>query len=53
MNREIKLDGFSGHDLTAQATERTLVFEKLGRGKLKPQELAGWLRRFAKIFEKR
>ena len=43
----------NGHDLKAQATERVLVFEKLGRGELKPDEFAGWLRRQGKSFEKR
>jgi death-on-curing protein len=43
----------NGHDLTAKATERVLVFEKLGRGELKPDEFAEWLRRHGKIFEKR
>ena len=43
----------NGHDLTAQATERVLVFEKLGRGELKPEEFAGWLRLNGRIFEKR
>jgi len=35
----------NGHDLTAQAVERVLVFEKLGKGELAPDEFAGWLRR--------
>jgi death-on-curing protein len=40
----------NGHDLTAPAVERVLVFEKLGKGELAPDEFAGWLRRHAKIF---
>ena len=43
----------NGHDLTAQAVERVLVFEKLGKGELAPDEFAGWLRRHGKIFEER
>ena len=43
----------NGHDLTAQAVERVLVFEKLGKGDLAPDEFAGWLRRHGKIFEER
>ena len=43
----------NGHDLTAQAFERVLVFEKLGKGELVADELAGWLRRHGKIFEER
>ncbi len=43
----------NGHDLTAKATERVLVFEKLGRGELKPDGFAKWLGRHGKIFEKR
>jgi death-on-curing protein len=43
----------NGHDLTAQAVERVLVFEKLGRGELAPDEFARWLRRHGKIFEER
>jgi death-on-curing protein len=43
----------NGHDLTAQAVERVLVFEKLGRGDLAPDEFARWLRRHGKIFEER
>ena len=34
----------NGHDLTAKDTERVLVFEKLGRGELNPDEFAEWLR---------
>jgi death-on-curing protein len=43
----------NGHDLTAQAVVRVLVFEKLGRGELAPDEFARWLRRHGKIFEER
>ena len=43
----------NGHDLTAQAVERVLVFEKLGKGVLAPDEFAGWLRLHGKIFEER
>ena len=43
----------NGFDLTAKATERVLVFEKLSRGKLKPGEFAEWLRSHEKILEKR
>ncbi len=43
----------NGHDLTAQAVERVLVFEKLGKGELAPDEFARWLRRHGKIFEER
>ena len=43
----------NGHDLTAQAVERVLVFEKLGKGELAPDEFAGWLRLHGKIFEER
>jgi len=39
----------NGHDLTAQAVERVLIFEKLGKGGLAPDEFAGWLRRHGKI----
>jgi death-on-curing protein len=41
----------NGHDLTAPAVERVLVFEKIGRGELAPDKLARWLRRHGKIFE--
>jgi death on curing protein len=41
----------NGHDLTAPAVERVLVFEKLAKGELTPDEFAGWLRRHGKIFE--
>ena len=41
----------NGHDLKAKATERVLVFEKLGKGELKPDEFAEWLRPNGKIFE--
>ena len=41
----------NGHDLTAQAVERVLVFEKLGKGGLAADEFAGWLRRHGKIFQ--
>ena len=34
----------NGHDVTAPAAERVLVFEKLGKGELEPDEFAGWLR---------
>jgi len=43
----------NSHDLTAQAVERVLVFEKLGKGELAPGEFARWLRRHGKIFEER
>ena len=43
----------NGHDLTATAVERVLVFEKLGKGELAPDEFARWLRRHGKIFEER
>ena len=43
----------NGHDLTAPAVERVLVFEKLGKGELAPDEFARWLRHHGKIFEKR
>ncbi|MDO9083082.1 MAG: type II toxin-antitoxin system death-on-curing family toxin, partial [Humidesulfovibrio sp.] len=33
-----------GHDLHAPDTERVLVFERLGKGELTQEELAGWLR---------
>lgn len=33
--------------------ERVLVFEKLGKGELAPDEFAGWLRLHGKIFEER
>ncbi len=39
----------NGHDLTAPAVERVLVFEKLGRGELAPDEFARWLRRYGKV----
>ena len=41
------------HDLTAPAVERVLIFEKLGKGGLAPDEFAGWLRRHGKIFQER
>jgi len=40
----------NGHDFAAQAIERVLIFEKLGKGELATDEFAGWLRRHAKIF---
>ena len=43
----------NGHDLTAPAVERVLIFEKLGKGELSPDEFARWLRRHGKIFQKR
>ena len=43
----------NGHDLTAPAVERVLVFEKLGKGELAPDEFAGWLRLHGKILEER
>ena len=43
----------NGHDLTAQAVERVLIFEKLGKGELAPDEFARWLRRHRKIFQER
>jgi death-on-curing protein len=43
----------NGHDLTAPAVERVLIFEKLGKGGLAPDEFAGWLRRHGKIFQER
>ena len=43
----------NGHDLTAPAVERVLVFEKLGKGELVPDEFSGWLRRQGKIFGER
>ena len=41
------------HDLTAPAVERVLVFEKLGKGELAPDEFARWLRRHGKILAER
>ena len=43
----------NGHDLTAKPVERVLVFERLGKGEIAPDEFAGWLRRHGKIFEER
>jgi len=43
----------NGHDLTAQAVERVLIFEKLAKGELTPDEFAKWLRLHGKIFEER
>ena len=43
----------NGHALTAQAVERVLIFEKLGKGELAPDEFARWLRRHGKIFQER
>ena len=43
----------NGHDLTAQAVERVLIFEKLGKGELAPDEFVRWLRRHGKIFQER
>jgi len=43
----------NGHDLTAPAVERVLVFERLGKGELAPDEFARWLRHHGKILEKR
>ena len=43
----------NGHDLTAQAVERVLIFEKLGKGELAPDEFARWLRCYGKNFQKR
>jgi len=43
----------NGHDLTAPAVERVLIFEKLGKGELSPDEFARWLRRHGKIFQER
>ena len=43
----------NGCDLTAPAVERVLVFEKLGKGELVPDEFSGWLRRHGKNFEER
>ena len=37
----------NGWDFKAPAVESVLVFEKLGRGEIKSEELAGWLRRHA------
>jgi hypothetical protein len=45
------MDRVNGHDLTASAVERVLVFEKLGKRELAPNEFARWLRRHRKIFE--
>jgi prophage maintenance system killer protein len=39
----------NGYDLTAQAVERVLILEKLGKGGLAPDEFAGWLRGRGKI----
>ncbi len=33
--------------------ERVLVFEKLGKGEIAPDEFAEWLRRHGKIFAER
>ena len=41
----------NGHDLTAPAVERVLIFEKLGKGELSPDEFARWLRRHGKIIQ--
>jgi hypothetical protein len=41
----------NGHDLAAPAVERVLIFEKLGKGGIAPDEFAGWLRRHGKIFQ--
>jgi len=41
----------NGHDLTAPAAERVLVFEKLGKGELVPDQFAKWLRRYGKNLE--
>jgi hypothetical protein len=38
-------------DENGLAVERVLVFEKLGKGELAPDEFAGWLRRHGKILE--
>ena len=43
----------NAHHLTAPAVERVLVFEKLGRGELAPNEFARWLRRHGKILAER
>ena len=43
----------NGHALTAHAVERVLIFEKLGKGELAPDEFAKWLRRHGKIFQER
>ena len=43
----------NGHDLTARAVERVLVFEKLAKGDLAPDEFARWLRLHGKIFGER
>jgi death-on-curing protein len=43
----------NGHDLTAPAVKRVLIFEKLGKGELSPDEFARWLRRHGKIFQER
>jgi death-on-curing protein len=43
----------NGHDLTAPAVERVLIFEKLGKGELSPDVFARWLRRHGKIFQER
>ena len=43
----------NGHDLTARAIERVLVFEKLAKGDLAPDEFARWLRLHGKIFGER
>ena len=42
----------NGHDLTAPAAERVVVFEELGWGRLSPDEFAAWLRRNGKVFGK-
>jgi len=36
----------NGHDITAPAVERVLVFERLGKGNLAAEDLAAWLRRY-------
>jgi death-on-curing protein len=36
------------HDLSASATERVIVFEKLGMGKHSPKAFAAWLRKHGK-----
>jgi death-on-curing protein len=43
----------NGHDLATPAVERVLIFEKLGKGELSPDEFAGWLRCHGKIFQER
>jgi death-on-curing protein len=34
----------NGYDITASATDRVLVFESLGKGKLSVKQFASWLR---------